>query len=443
MESDLRETVAKQSRLFEDIAKGARDRLAKKLGTQCEAMLNRAVADRPILFATGSHHLLDESAPILSELAEVLKRCGSDRVEVMGFTDSMGSNADNISLSQARAEAVVQALNERGVATERLVARGYGEREPVADNATFRGRELNRRVEFRVAEIETMQEECGQVRPFDVDGSAEAGVARFNSNGTFGEEFFDCKTGVRHLSRGEFSVSHDDDLGTQAFLSSTNQREKMISEDHLHGYFVGGYLSRTTVQTLAHGEIDGYGLNAGLYGAKRLDQQIIWDYYVAGAIGHHAFDLQFNQDSPEVIDADGAYQYYALFGGLSVSGEAQYREALVSPRGGLHLTFASAPDAHVTAKIPGRREKSQLSLADQKGIRLFGELGFTLGEVDVDDDAGKRIERLDMAPRLFCDMAIGSNNGKACGYGASALSLTHLTYSRGVHRGRSGRDVPG
>jgi len=417
LENDLRETVAKQSRLFGDIAKGARDRLADQLGTQCEAMLNRTLADRPIVFETGRTDPVDDRTAILSELSDVLQRCGSDKVEVLGFADASGSNADNINLSQARAQAVVEALVHLGVDNERLVARGYGASKPVADNSTAEGRAQNRRVEFRVINAGVQPEHCGQVRPFDVDGFAEAGAERAFTDGTFGEEFYNCQTGVRHITRGEFSVSHDDQ-GTQAFLSATGQRERLVEDDHLRGYFVGGYLSRTTIDTLADGEIDGYGLNAGLYGAKRLDQQIIWDYYLAGAVGHHEFDLRFSQGLPLAIDADGSYQYYALFGGLSVSGEAQYGETLVTPRAGLDLTYASATDADVTASMPGRIEKSKISLQDQKGMRIFGELGFTIGEEQLDDDTRKLIERLHLAPRLYCDMAIGSDNATACGIGA-------------------------
>ncbi|RMF59783.1 MAG: OmpA family protein, partial [Bacteroidetes bacterium] len=70
-----------------------------------------------------------------------------------GHTDSTGPDDYNLRLSQARAEAVRAYLIERfGIAPERLVARGYGESQPIADNVTATGRTLNRRVEFRVIE---------------------------------------------------------------------------------------------------------------------------------------------------------------------------------------------------------------------------------------------------------------------------------------------------
>jgi OOP family OmpA-OmpF porin len=70
------------------------------------------------------------------------------RVEVAGHTDSTGSAATNVRLSEARAAAVRAYLARRGVAPDRMVARGYGSSRPVAPNATAAGRARNRRVEL-------------------------------------------------------------------------------------------------------------------------------------------------------------------------------------------------------------------------------------------------------------------------------------------------------
>jgi outer membrane protein OmpA-like peptidoglycan-associated protein len=69
-------------------------------------------------------------------------------IEVAGHTDSRGSDAYNIKLSQRRAEAVRDYLISKGIAADRLSAKGYGESQPVADNATDEGRFKNRRVEL-------------------------------------------------------------------------------------------------------------------------------------------------------------------------------------------------------------------------------------------------------------------------------------------------------
>ncbi|MEM6905256.1 MAG: OmpA family protein, partial [Pseudomonadota bacterium] len=65
---------------------------------------------------------------------------------------SQGNEAFNQRLSQARAGAVLDALTARGMAFERLTARGYGESQPIASNQTPRGRAANRRIEVRLPE---------------------------------------------------------------------------------------------------------------------------------------------------------------------------------------------------------------------------------------------------------------------------------------------------
>ena len=81
-------------------------------------------------------------------MGEILRRCVSGRIEIGGHTDSQGSKGLNQRLSRARAEAVLDALLARGVALDRLAARGYGEEQPVASNETEIGRARNRRIVF-------------------------------------------------------------------------------------------------------------------------------------------------------------------------------------------------------------------------------------------------------------------------------------------------------
>jgi OOP family OmpA-OmpF porin len=83
----------------------------------------------------------------LSNIATVLKNHEEiSGVEVKGYTDSVGSDAYNLKLSDSRANSVVGRMTENGVAANRLTAKGYGEAAPVASNATAEGRQQNRRV---------------------------------------------------------------------------------------------------------------------------------------------------------------------------------------------------------------------------------------------------------------------------------------------------------
>lgn len=92
--------------------------------------------------------LRQEDIGSLDNDVATLKSWGDVNIEVAGHTDSMGSDAYNMKLSQQRAEAVRNFLISRGVAADRLTAKGYGESQPVADNATDEGRFKNRRVEL-------------------------------------------------------------------------------------------------------------------------------------------------------------------------------------------------------------------------------------------------------------------------------------------------------
>ena len=89
-----------------------------------------------------SDQLLDEVAEVLTEHPEITK------IEVQGHTDNRGAPAFNRTLSQGRANAVTNALHKRGVAADRLSAKGYGLEQPIADNTTDEGRQKNRRVQF-------------------------------------------------------------------------------------------------------------------------------------------------------------------------------------------------------------------------------------------------------------------------------------------------------
>jgi len=101
-------------------------------------------------FATNSDVLLPGATNVLADAAQTLRNNPSIVVEVAGHTDSDGSEAYNQSLSERRAIAVRSYFIDAGIAADRLTARGYGESEPVANNATNAGKAQNRRVVLRI-----------------------------------------------------------------------------------------------------------------------------------------------------------------------------------------------------------------------------------------------------------------------------------------------------
>jgi outer membrane protein OmpA-like peptidoglycan-associated protein len=92
----------------------------------------------------------DQYYPILDEGIAALAKHAEKSVAVEGYTCSIGAEDYNLRLSEKRAEAVKAYMVEKGIAAERLSTMGYGEANPVADNETRQGREMNRRVEFKV-----------------------------------------------------------------------------------------------------------------------------------------------------------------------------------------------------------------------------------------------------------------------------------------------------
>jgi outer membrane protein OmpA-like peptidoglycan-associated protein len=104
---------------------------------------------RGVTFETGRSTLKPDSYTILDIVAASLIANPDIKIEIAGHTDNTGSAATNMRLSQARADAVRAYLARKGVAPDRMVARGYGSSQPVASNATADGRAQNRRVELR------------------------------------------------------------------------------------------------------------------------------------------------------------------------------------------------------------------------------------------------------------------------------------------------------
>jgi outer membrane protein OmpA-like peptidoglycan-associated protein len=100
-----------------------------------------------VLFNTGRAELNPGAGRTLDQLAQFLNEHKDRRVEVDGFTDSVGTDAYNEDLSQRRADAVKSALMFRGVDAARIGTIGYGKAYPVANNNDSGGRQLNRRVE--------------------------------------------------------------------------------------------------------------------------------------------------------------------------------------------------------------------------------------------------------------------------------------------------------
>lgn len=104
-----------------------------------------------VLFEFGRAEIKPAAQNEIAKLANYLNQHADRRVLIEGFTDSVGSDQANLTLSQRRSQAVAEALRARGVDPTRIESRGYGEAYPVASNSSNTDRAMNRRVEVYIS----------------------------------------------------------------------------------------------------------------------------------------------------------------------------------------------------------------------------------------------------------------------------------------------------
>jgi outer membrane protein OmpA-like peptidoglycan-associated protein len=106
-----------------------------------------------ITFPVDRYDIQPQFQPTLDQVAQTLSSYNQTYVDVLGHTDSTGSDQYNQTLSERRAQSVSDYLSAHGVARARMGIRGYGESQPIASNETDIGRSENRRVEIKVVPI--------------------------------------------------------------------------------------------------------------------------------------------------------------------------------------------------------------------------------------------------------------------------------------------------
>lgn len=127
----------------------ARDPLAAlPTPEECMATLDAILAEQKITFPPGSAEIDAPTGQLMTRIADALNECTALPLEIAGHTDAQGSEDGNRALSQARADAVLLALQGRRVEVSQMRAVGYGESRPIADNGSEEGREANRRIEI-------------------------------------------------------------------------------------------------------------------------------------------------------------------------------------------------------------------------------------------------------------------------------------------------------
>ena len=107
-----------------------------------------------VLFETGKTDLSPKSESQIHRLADVLIKHPGNQITVVGNTDNIGSDKDNMILSRDRAQSVKAALVNDGVAPKSVISRGMGETQPLVPNDSDEHRAINRRAELKIAVVE-------------------------------------------------------------------------------------------------------------------------------------------------------------------------------------------------------------------------------------------------------------------------------------------------
>ena len=135
----------------EEIEKTVPDAKVERVGEGIVVEFSSAV-----LFGFDQAALSAEAMANLDKLVTVLNTYPDTNIEVQGHTDSKGTEAYNQTLSERRSKAVSDYILTRGIKTERVTPKGFGETLPEYDNETEEGRAQNRRVEFLITANEKM-----------------------------------------------------------------------------------------------------------------------------------------------------------------------------------------------------------------------------------------------------------------------------------------------
>lgn len=125
---------------------------ALAMATHCQSDFAAALAKDKVHFAVARANILPASKPLLDQLAGIARQCATSHIVISGYTDSDGNAALNVTLSQKRAQAVLDYLTKAGVDASHLSAQGFGDADAVAPNDNSADKARNRRIEFKVTQ---------------------------------------------------------------------------------------------------------------------------------------------------------------------------------------------------------------------------------------------------------------------------------------------------
>lgn len=267
----------------------------------------RKIRLRPIFFDTGSNRVLPQSFAYLDSIARFLAKIPTVTVEIGGYTDNTGSVSTNNQLSQQRAEAVRNYLvNQRKIAASRIVARGYGQQEPVAKNTTDLGKALNRRVELKF--LESAKGEYGvrlkdgqRIQAAFIVVSADGKTIRYRQRPNTPLVRI-VVTDVHYIEYPDGSRRNPDGTLWQADRASVPPKTKTftIQLNGLPAYMLGSDLWKALP--------DGYGHTIGVGGSLQFDYWLTNRISAGAELGYGVWNTKIN-----VVNSAGEQPYATYY----------------------------------------------------------------------------------------------------------------------------------
>ncbi|PWG15639.1 hypothetical protein DFK10_15850 [Salibaculum griseiflavum] len=248
---------------------------------------------------------------------------------------------------------------------------------------------------------------------FDVDGTFTANNGRISTQGTFFEQSGNYEGTYRRLAFGEFNVQHDSDTGsTTATLSGKLAWERMLDQDNMVGYFLGGELARSDIDGVYEGDQDRFGINAGAYFVSALQENLYADGFVSLGAGRNDLDI-----TNGTLDLQGDYTTRSATIGAALSGVIERDGYEIWPEIALTYGYTDLGTVGLTDRNATSTDNQVSIDADSVSIA-----NLTLRpEFRIPMDGLPSSESLSLftfAPRVICEQVKTIGTTEDCGGGA-------------------------
>ena len=256
--------------------------------------------------------------------------------------------------------------------------------------------------------------------PFDVDGNFTLSGTTLRSRGSFFEQTGNFEGTQRRLSFGDFDVQHDGDTGSStATLSARFAWEQMTTDSTLLGYFIGGELVHSNIDSPFEGDQDRIGATVAGYAVHQLAEQVYLDSFISFEVGTN--DLEMAND---VLALTSDYIIRTATAGAALSGMYEYKRYEIHPE----LAFSYGKTWIGNVGFTGRAyglvddtlslDAGTVSIAN---LTLRPEVVWALDANTVAESSSQ----LSFAPRAICERTISTIRTENCGGGAElGLSIT-------------------